>query len=104
MAPNDDYKKLRPCHATVRVIELTTDIKEHILNNKIYHVPLSLPKTKQTKKSISKIVMAVGISILVKISPRQGACVATHTQSRNITSIVVILLPNQKAVQFYWIT
>lgn len=59
MAPKDDYKcprcaytthhkghmrnhlyqKLKPCAATKEVIELTDEIKEHILANKIYKIP-----------------------------------------------------------------
>lgn len=33
------YKKTKPCPATKEVIELTEQIKEHILANKIYKVP-----------------------------------------------------------------
>lgn len=36
---NHLYKKLKSCRATDNVIELTDEIKQHILDNKIYKVP-----------------------------------------------------------------
>lgn len=36
---NHLYKKLKPCHGSREVIELTEPIKQHILENKVYKVP-----------------------------------------------------------------
>jgi hypothetical protein len=48
---NHLYKKLKPCHATQEVIDLTDAIKKHILDNKVYKVP----KQTQTQILIQQI-------------------------------------------------
>jgi hypothetical protein len=43
---NHLYKKLKPCHATQELLELTDTIKQHIIDNKVYKVP------KQTQQQV----------------------------------------------------
>lgn len=49
------YKKLKPCAATQEVIELTDDIKEHILANKIFKIPKAQTQQQVIYQQINNI-------------------------------------------------
>lgn len=51
------YVRKHSCPATQNVIELTEEIKVHILSNKVYNIPISLPATSsKTTNNINAII------------------------------------------------
>lgn len=47
------YKLKKPCPGTKSNIDLTDDIKQHILNNRIYHIPKTVDPAKVIKQTIT---------------------------------------------------
>lgn len=46
------YKKLKPCPKSANDIELTDEIREYILVNRVYHIPVQPPVTNNTVNQI----------------------------------------------------
>jgi hypothetical protein len=51
---NHFYKKLKPCFATMELVELTNEVKEYILENKIYRPLKSQSPPSQPVKCLKR--------------------------------------------------